>query len=777
MDGPGTRRSALHLAPHAVLTCFLVGLCGSLSTPWPSLGVGAATVGAGVLLCAACAAGRGRAARVLVLLAAGALATGWGWGTLRLEQTRADAIDVTVTVRGVATVETTPARSGERIRVRARIDGLDLPSSPPLRPGQRVLLDVDPRQSVPPPGTRILVVGRASPPATGRSPGWWSAYVERQGIAARVAVRELRPVGRRAGLAGLRDRLRARLADRAGDGLGGEREQIVRGMALGGGGGLSDATAERMRAAGIWHLLAVSGQNITYVASSVLWLLALVGARRGAAVGAAGLCVVLYCLACDGGASVARAGIVGVLTLAAQLTSRTRDRWYLMLVGLTILLAHQPRALGDPGLQLSFAAVAGLVLLTPPLEVWLGGVVPKRAVPLVAQSFAASLATAPITLAHFDAASVAGFGVNVIAVPLAGPIVVCALVGAVAGLVSPGLGAIPTELAGMGADLIVAIARVGAAMPGAVLPGGAGLALLVALAPLAVPLAGWWLWSADVAPGRPIRPGAARAVAVAAGVLALFVLVPARSATLPWPSAPTLAVLDVGQGEAILLQSPDGTAALVDTGPAGDPAPVIAGLRRRGVDRLALVALTHEQADHVGAAPVLIDAVAVDRVAAPAAGGAAATLGARLRRPVAPLARGDRLRLGAWTLDVLWPSADARSDDPNDIALVALAHAGDARILLTADAEGRVLRRVVVGRVDVLKVAHHGSHDPDLGPLLEHLRPRVAVISVGVNGYGHPAVATTAGLTQAGVTVMRTDRSGDVTVRAGPAGVEVATER
>ena len=96
-----------------------------------------------------------------------------------------------------------------------------------------------------------------------------------------------------------------------------------------------------------------------------------------------------------------------------------------------------------------------------------------------------------------------------------------------------------------------------------------------------------------------------------------------------------------------------------------------------------------------------------------------------------------------------------------------LASAGPLVALLPADAEGEVLGGLAIPPVDVLVVSHHGSGDQALPALLRRLRPAVALISVGAgNAYGHPAPATLAALGAAGVRVMRTDRSGDLTVSA-----------
>ncbi len=765
----------LRRAPHAVLAAAVAGCAGAGATG--SGGWWALALGGCLSAAAAVGANRGAGRAALALLAVGALSVGWGWGGVRMHQTAVHAATATFAVDARLVVESRPSVAPDGSRVSARVIAIDVPATAGGA-GLRLLLDL-PRDArfVPAPGQIVRAVGRLGPPAGDAAPGWWRRYLQRRLVAARLRAHRVEPVGRRGGVQGLRDRIRNALAASAGSGLSGDTAEIVRGMALGGGAGISDQTADRWRRAGIWHLLAVSGQNIGFVALGVMLLLGALGvARRGAAVGAI-LVIVVYCLSCDGGASVARAGIVGCLVLTAQLVGRARDRWYLVLVGLGVLLGVQPRSVGDPGLQLSFAAVAGLMTIAPALQEWLEGMVLRPVAPYVAQSLAASLATAPVAIAHFGTVSPVGLAVNVVVVPMAGPIVVLALVGAVVGALVPPLALVPTQLAGLGADAIQLIARVAAAIPGASVRAPIVATAVACVLAVGIPLAAWWLWSADPWTKRwPARPAVGVAVVIVA-IVGVGVLI-RRSRGTPWPRVPTLTVLDVGQGDAILLRSPDGAAALVDTGPPGSPPVVVGRLRNLGVRRLDLVALTHDQADHVGAAGALVKQLAVGRFVAPLATGAAERIGTRIGHPVGGVSAGDRLRVGAWTLTIVWPSRQGHAETPNDGALVILAQVPGLRALLTADAEGNVLRHLTVGHVDVLKVAHHGSDDPDLGGVLARLTPAVGVISVGRhNTFGHPTGATLATLASRRVAVWRTDHSGDVSVAAGAAGLAVSPAR
>jgi competence protein ComEC len=267
----------------------------------------------------------------------------------------------------------------------------------------------------------------------------------------------------------------------------------------------------------------------------------------------------------------------------------------------------------------------------------------------------------------------------------------------------------------------------------------------------------------------PIR----RAIALAALLLALFISAIARAAEL------TVHFLDVGQGDAILLQPAGADPVLVDAGPPG--AGLVDDLQRYGVERLGAVVVTHDQSDHAGGAGELLGRFPVSRLLF-------ARLGTELRGrarasgvATVQLARGAVLRVGPLRLEVLWPprellGAGSRGTDPNRLALVMLARWRGLSVLLTADAEAEGVP-LEPGPVDVLKVAHHGSEDAGLSDLLDRLRPRLAVISVGAgNPYGHPSPLTLRTLAAHRVRTMRTDRDDDVVLEARRGSLTIASD-
>jgi competence protein ComEC len=254
--------------------------------------------------------------------------------------------------------------------------------------------------------------------------------------------------------------------------------------------------------------------------------------------------------------------------------------------------------------------------------------------------------------------------------------------------------------------------------------------------------------------------------------------------TAATPRQFTITFLDVGQGDATLLQAPDGATVLVDGGPPG--AGLAAKLRNHGVRALDVVVLTHAQEDHQGGLDEVVQSFPVRLLL----DGGLAQDGADHRRIVS-LARergatirtaraGQRLRVGALLrLRVMAAAEGADAEtDPNVRATVMTASYGDFDVFLPADAESEVTAALALPDVEVLKVAHHGSADEGLPALLTRLRPEVAVIEVGEhNRFGHPHPATMAALHAGGSAIHRTDEEGDVALTYEHGRIRVAGER
>ncbi len=595
--------------------------------------------------------------------------------------------------------------------------------------------------------------------------------------------------------------IRTRAEAGLGRGMPAREAQLARGFVLGEDEGIDERTKDDFRRSGLSHLLAVSGENVTLLALLAMPLLGALGiALRERFVWLIGLIAVYVPLA-GAGPSIQRAAVMGVAGLLATLGGRRTSRLYALALAFGVTMGVDPNVASDVGWQLSFAAVLGILLLAVPLRealsAQLGAGAWRRALAEgIAVTVAATLATAPLIAFHFESLSTTTLVANVAAMPAVAPAMWLGMLSAAAAQV-PG---VPLEaINGVDALFLAYIAQVAAWCAGPrwaevhVHLGGAGLLasyLSLGAAAMAFP----WLRRrrrltlarrGAEAPDRSrrwrLRSGS---VVGLLAVLALAVLV----ATVPGGSGRDVGrgaagelrvtVLDVGQGDAILLQPAHAAAVLVDGGPPGDG--LGAKLEAAGVERLGAAVITHDQSDHAAGVEELLGDLPVARLVYGRLGRTALGLARAAGATPVQVAAGGQVRSGSLYLDVLWPPPTLLAEpdpgaDPNQLALVILVRWRGFAMLLCADAEAEAVP-IDPGPVDVLKVAHHGSDDAGLGALLDRARPRLAVISVGAgNSYGHPTAGTLATLSRHRVRTLRTDRDGDVVIDVRRGRVEVDT--
>jgi competence protein ComEC len=573
--------------------------------------------------------------------------------------------------------------------------------------------------------------------------------------------------------------IRQRASEGLGRGMPAREAELARGFVLGEDEDVDAETKEDFRRSGLSHLLAVSGENVTLLAVLAMPLLGALGIPlRERLLWVLGL-IAVYVPVAGAGPSVQRAAVMGALGLLATLQGRRASRLYALALAAAVTLAVAPGVAADVGWQLSFAAVLGILLLATPLrrgiQAWLGAGRWRRALAEgVAVTVAATLATAPLIAFHFEELSTTTLVANVLALPAVAPAMWLGMLAAAASQL-PGM---PLEpLNGLDALLLAYIAQVAGwcAAPGwaelHVHLGGAGLTFAYLGLAAVVLLLRLCPWTAMRVHKRNDTWGTsiAGALAVAAILVAALGLASPRAGT---GSAPPpglrVDVLDVGQGDAILLVPRRAPAVLVDGGPPGDG--LAAKLEDAGVSSLGAAVITHDQSDHAAGIEELLGRFRLRRLLYGRldrrAVAAARAAGVATRQ----IAAGREVRSGSLHLRVLWPPPELLAasrgigEDPNQTALVMEARWHDFSMLLTADAEAEAVP-LDPGPVDVLKVAHHGSDDAGLAALLDRARPKLAVISVGEdNPYGHPTAQTLKTLARHGVHTLRTDRDGDVII-------------
>ncbi len=604
-------------------------------------------------------------------------------------------------------------------------------------------------------GAVVRVVGRLGPALSPREAGVLSARGTPEVI--RGPSRVLTSADR------LRTAVRKAAAAAPGEGAA-----LVPALVTGDDQGLPGAVVEAFRTAGLTHLTAVSGTNLTLVLASLLLIARGAGARgRGlVVVGLAG--VVGFVLLARPEPSVVRAAAMGVVALLGMGPGGRPAGVRALGVATFALLVADPWLALSWGFALSVSATAGLLLVAPAFRDALAGWLPRWLAEAVAVPVAAQLACTPLVAALSGQVSLVAVLANLLAAPVVGPATVLGLGGGVIGLVLPGPARGVGWVAGTCAQWVVLVAQQAAALPTPALDwstGALGLTVLSALSVAAMVLGPRLL-------GR-------RAPALLLVVVLVLVLV--RPTWHPgWPPSGWVMVMcDVGQGDALVLATGPAEAVVVDAGP--EPSLVDGCLDRLGVRRVPVLLLTHFHADHVEGVPGVLSGRAVGEVEVtalrePTSGAVsvdrwAAAAGVPVRVP----AYAEVVRVGrvAWSVRAPRRLLD---DSPNDASLVLLVETRGVRLLLSGDVEPpsqAALLREGVGPVDVLKVPHHGSRYQD-PRWLTSLGARLALVSVGQrNDYGHPAASTLDLLREHGTLVRRTDESGDlaVVVREGRLGV------
>ena len=460
--------TALGRSPHRYAAALCLGLAGA------NLIRGSMPVA--LCLCAGLVlATPARGARPVLLLAALAL-LGWWWGSARL-----DALDHSVLLAHVDTSErsvlavTGPTRHSKfELRVPAQIRRFGR-----FRFREAVLLEL-PLGRAPPQGALIetvVTVRRPKPPKNGFDETTW---LRRHGVHVVLRADRWRQIGRRGGLGGIADGLRRALAGSIAPGLRGERRGIVEGVVLGDEQSLSDDLRQRFRTSGLYHLLAVSGQNVVLVAGGALALAWLLGIPRWLGQLGALAAIAAYVLAVGAQPSVIRAGVSGALVSLAWLAARPADRWHFCLLGALVLLAWNPYTLLDPGFQLSFAAVAAIFVLVPRLlKTFEGYPLPDAFAGVIAVSTACGLATAPILWLQFHALPLLTVPANALAAPAVPPLLALAFAAALVAPVSQPAADAIAWLNGWFAAYLAACARLVGGLPGAQVRSGRALLVLL----------------------------------------------------------------------------------------------------------------------------------------------------------------------------------------------------------------------------------------------------------------------------------------------------------
>jgi competence protein ComEC len=557
---------------------------------------------------------------------------------------------------------------------------------------------------------------------------------------------------------------------------------VVTAILVGDRAGLDKRTERDLQDAGTYHVIAISGGNIAILAACLLVMcrLLLVPWRAGLAAVIAAL--VAYAELAGGGSSVARATTMAVVYLAARLVDQRTSVASALAVAAAIILAASPLALVDASFLLTFGATTAIVIGVPRVMAYVGGPrLIRSATALFAASAATEAALLPLGPLFFSRLTLAGLVFNFAAVPLMSVV-------QIGGMVAVGLAALAPSLAHPAGWVPYEAARA--------LVSSAALVHLVPWVAWRVPAPAPWLlvvyygalvalvtartWVRFTVPWHR----AARRVVVVSWAAAAGLIAAAPVSVRSDAGRLRVTVLDVGQGDATIVQLPSGRTLLVDAGGLGGTARFDVGERvvapalwQLGVRRLDVLALTHGDADHVGGAGAVVEAfhpreiwegVPVRRD--PALSSLAALADARriARRTVQV---GDLLRDGAVAIRAWHPPPPdwERQRVRNDDSLVLEIRYGDVSVVLPGDIgaaiEETLVRQIPGAPTRILKAAHHGSASSSSKRFLEALRPQIVIVSCGRgNLFGHPHPAVLARYRATGTRIYRTDEQGAIAI-------------
>lgn len=578
---------------------------------------------------------------------------------------------------------------------------------------------------------------------------------------------------------GLRERIKAKVSSL----LSPDQAGLLVGILLGDRSGIHPGIESDFKRAGVAHILAVSGLHVGMMASITFLFMRFLKARLSFQYLAAAGAVTLYVFLVGGRPSILRASIMISLGFLGWFLARGKGLLPAVSTAALALLLYNPFLVYNVAFQLSFAAVLSIILVFPFLSEresrpnslygWFSAI--------FFISLTAQLGVAPILVYHFNELSLVALVANPLVVPLIAPILALGILGSFLAFASSFLACPIFRLNGLLLSLVIKVAGFFSSLPGACVSFGSPSLPMVGCYYLVL-ASGLFFWKR-----RRVSPNFGSVLVV----LLLLLVVPlwwqvARSTP---PHDFTATFLNVGQGDAILIQAATGEVILVD---GGESTTLLRQkLARRGIGKIDLLVLSHPHADHVGGLVWVVRNLTIGMVLD---GGQAHTsdfyrqfLMTIDRRgiPYRLARRGEEFVVGDdFKVIVLHPTEDfiaGTKSDLNNNSVVLKVVYGKFSLLLPGDVEAEA-ETALLGREEdidstVLKVPHHGSASGGSAEFLRGVSPRVAVISVGEdNSFGHPASSTLSKLRSIGADVYRTDRHGDVTITTDGEGFTVEVE-
>ena len=558
-------------------------------------------------------------------------------------------------------------------------------------------------------------------------------------------------------------------------------------VTIGDKGDLSDELLTSLTRSGAAHTVVVSGMHISFLVAAAL---ALTRHRRRLAIAFVPF-LIFYALMAGGTPSAFRAVIMQTVFLAAPIFKRENDAPTSLSFALLFLLVCSPYSIASVSLQLSFSSIAGILLVSDPLAMWMIRPVQafckKRASKLwhllyrlyfagavsVATSLGAMLFAEPLLCFYFHQMSLVFPLTNLLILWAVSVFFLCSLFVGTLGIFLPAGAAVIAPIAGLFGRYIIWVVTAIGGWKFAALDTGNFYYLLCLIAIYLFLLV-----------GLVFRKDRLR-LAIPIGCLVLLLAVSLALSRRPVYGSLSVTALDVGQGASTAILS-DGYTCLVDCGGndsdnAGNTA--ADHFASMGIRKLDLLVLTHFDGDHYNGVKQLFARMDIDQVAIPDVETEYGRMEALLQLAeeegaiVTYVTSQTEVTLGQAELTLFPPLGSGTS---NEEGLFVLCSAEDFDVLITGDADSFVEKMLLkyynIPDIELLMVGHHGSSGSTCEELLDELRPELAVISVGYNTYGHPSDRVLNLLTERNIHIYRTDTMGSVTIEVRSDGYAAQTQ-
>lgn len=628
-------------------------------------------------------------------------------------------------------------------------------------------------------GNMVSILGELELPKGVRNPGGfdYKSFLARQGI---QYILNVSP--RNAELTGnvpltlaksLIENTRHRIRQLFSEAVGGLEGNLITAMLLGDVWLLPEDIKSDFRITGLSHILAISGLHIGFIVIMLNYIFRVVPIPILWANIFKILILWFYCALTGATPSVLRAVLMATFYLGAKLVMRKADPLNTLASAALSILIISPLDLFSIGFQLSFSALLGILLLGKKIEMafWF---LPNWLKQTIVVTLAAQLGVSPILAFHFNMISLVSVLTNLVFVPFTGLMVMYGFIVMILGLIFPIVATVAAWPLNLSSWVFVEGASLAANLP---------MSHILVVSPSIFFITSYYLILLLVSEERPEH--IKRPIVFIAVIASLYFIV---AVTTPLAvNELKIVFLDVGQGDAIYIRTPDEKHILIDAGGRHNFAEstfdtgediVLPFLLKNGVSRLDMVVMSHDHIDHVGGLEAVLRDLPVRNFVWYPPTEKSDTL-KRIKNIVSGknieslhAYEGQKIKIGNYvTFEVFYPDENKEDlsrfydGDDNNRSLVMMLRHESARVLFTGDIYENVEKHIAKNikyPVDILKVAHHGSITSSSEEFLSALNPELAIIQVGENKFGHPHKDVLDRLRDSNITVLRNDLHGAV---------------